>query len=203
MVLLLWAQNPSPLLRDLRAGFERSYRVHVEPDGGVPFDYRLTTKCEPLKKGGKAVPDRRQLSIRLSDYRTTADGHTLRTPKLGGGEMPIEATGIPGGLNISGPMGRIWLPLLAWALPDEAEVGKEFTFPPAALDSGMSFGGTGLRHEKERGRTLVDFHGVVLRDGKSIGKLEMTIWVDGKGWPSEATGSLVSADGTTQFTLKS
>lgn len=203
MIFLLWAQDPSHLARDLRVGFERSYRVHVEPDNGAPFDYRLSTKCEPLKKGDKAVPDRRQLSISLGDYRTRANDRTVHTAKLGAGVLPIEATGLPEGLNISGPMGRIWLPLLAWALPANAEAEKEFTFNPMALDSGLSFGGTGVVHKAEHNRIPMDFHGSILRDGKPIGKLEMTIELDAKAWPLKANGTLVSGDGTTEFTLKS
>lgn len=185
----------APIVRDLRAGLERRYRVEVARDGGDRFSYRLRIKVTKTKvpKGSTAEP---RLDVRLTDYRSVVGGHTIKMGLAGGGLMPVEPSGLPGGFSIAGPQGPTWLPLLSLYVPGGEEDG-EFPVLPVEVGGGLKFSGKGTR-AKER----FDVAAEMTREGKSLGTLTFGASLDRQGWPTKADGTLVSADGTTRFTLE-
>ena len=145
-----------------------------------------------VPKGQRGEP---RFDVRLTDYRATSGGHTVSMRSMGGGEMTVEPTGLPGGLNVSGPQGPVWLPLVSFYLPGEQ---SEFEVTRIDLGGGLSMVGKGKRGEK----SSFDVATVLSREGKELGKLTFGATLDGQGWPTKAEGTLVSADGTMRFTVE-
>lgn len=191
MVHALIVLAPPPV-RDLRPGLERKYRVSIVRAGGDEYAYRLRAKVAETKepKGEKGAL---RLDLRLTDYRATVSERRVSQGLIGGGLMPLEPTGLPGGLSIVGPQGPIWLPLLSLYLPTQ----DDFTVPKIDL-GGVSLAGKGKIGEKGR----IEIDGTISRDDRELGKLTLATSLDAKGWPLKAEGSLVSADGTYRFTLE-
>ena len=189
-LLLVLAAPPA---RNLSTGLERRYRVSVVREGGDEFRYRLQTKVAPQKTAtGK------DLELTLTDYQGVVDGRKIHVGRLGGGLLPIAATGMPSGLNVTGPQGPMWLPLVAFYLPGITQEGP-FDLPDVGLDGGLVLGGKGEYAEKKT--RMVVLTATLSRSEKPLGTLAVATTIDDAGWPQKSEGTLVSADGTTRFTL--
>lgn len=184
----------APLVRDVRPGVERRYRVEVVQDSGDRYAYRLRARVVETKlpKGGKGEL---KLDLRLTDYRATIGEQKVSSPLVGGGEMGIEPTGLPSGLNIAGPQGPIWLPLLAFYLPALDEDG-DVSVPKTDV-SGLVLAGKGTWK-----RPRLDLDTTLAFGDRTLGKLTLATTLDKAGWPQKAEGSLVSADGTYRFAVE-
>lgn len=183
-----------PLVRDLKPGTERRYRVTVEQEAGDRYAYRLRAKIVTPKvpKGAKAEI---RLDLRLTDYKATLGGQKVSARLVGGGEMALEANGLPSGLNVAGPQGPIWLPVLALYLPALDEDG-DVAVPNTDL-SGLTLAGKGTWK-----RPRLDLDTTLSFKDKALGKLTLGTELDKAGWPKKSEGKLVSADGTYRFTLE-
>gem|GEM_PF-5303259 len=184
----------APLVREVRPGVERRYRVEMVQNSGDRFSYRLRARVVETKvpKGGKGEL---KLDLRLTDYHATIGEQKVASPLVGGGEMGIEPTGLPSGLSIAGPQGPIWLPLLAFYLPALDEDG-DVTVPKTDV-SGLELAGKGSWK-----RPRLDLDTTLAFAEKTLGKLTIGTTLDKAGWPQKAEGSLVSADGTYHFTVE-
>lgn len=181
------------LVRDLRPRVERRYRVKVDSDMGTGFAYRIAFKVV----GGKAAES--NLEMKLSDYRATFEGHEIKNAKLGAGVLGITAFGLPTGLDISGPQGPFWIPLLSLYFPDTKEDG-ESPLEKTTVGTGLSLEGKAMLSRKD-GKATVVVDGSIVRQSKPLGKLTVTTLLNSDGWPRKSEGTLVSADGTYHFTL--
>ncbi|RYG21297.1 hypothetical protein EON82_19080 [bacterium] len=197
LLAALVLQDPAPL-RDLRAGPERRYRVRVEIEGRESFTYRLGLKIVGGKLAAKSAEPR--LEIKLTDYRANVEGREAKTAKLGGGVLGLPTAGLPEGIDISGPQGPFWLPLLSLYLPDGPEDGdspivKNVIGPNLRLEGKATFA-------RKDGKGSVALDASIFREGRPLGKFATTTSLDRDGWPRKAEGTLVSADGTYRFTLE-
>ena len=139
-----------------------------------------------------------KLDLRLTDYRATMQGQSLRAALVGGGEMAADPTGLPNGLNVTGPQGPVWLPLLLFYFPG----GEDGPFDVARtpVGAGLDLAGKGTLATKG-GRARVAIEATLVASGRSYGTLTLEVALDREGWPERGEGKLVSADGTTGFTL--
>ena len=175
----------------------------VEQDAGDRYAYRLRLRIvrpkspKPIK--GEAPPEEQPLKIemRLTDYRATLSGQKVSAGMIGGGETPYGTNGLPGALNMAGPSGPIWIPLLSLYLPPE-EGG--FKIPAFEVGTGMTFTGEGTAVRKD-GALTIEMEGGFLSDGRELGRMTMKTLLDREGWPASAEGELVNGDGTYRFTL--
>lgn len=202
-LLLAFAVAQAPLARDVRAGVERKYRVAIDQEGGDHYAYRLRLRMVKPKVPKGMTPNEgsaaTRLDLRLTDYRATMDEQKVSAPFVGGGEMPLEGSGLPGGLNVTGPSGPVWLPLLAFYLPSGGKEG-EFAIAKVAVGPGLDLAGKGTA-SRGGGRLRLDLDAALVAEGQEMGKLTISTTLDGAGWPEKAEGKLVSADGTFRFTL--
>ena len=202
-LLLAFAFGQAPFVRESRPGTERKYRVKMEQDGGDRFEYRLRAKVVRPKVPKGAVLDKegketRLLELRLGDYRATIAGQKVSAASMGGGQMPLEETGLPGGLDVTGPSGPVWLPLLALYFPGVRE--GEFTMPRIAVGSGYSLSGGG-KASLDGGKVRIDVEGTFSSGDQTTGKLTLSTTLDRAGWPERSEGTFVGRDGTYRFTL--
>jgi hypothetical protein len=198
MLLASTLQDAAPV-RDLRPGVEHRYRAKIEVGSGDRFSYRITFKIVGAKAGpAEAVEPK--LEMKLSDYRATVQGHEVKNAKMGGGVLSLGAIGLPTGLDISGPQGPFWLPLIALYLPDAKEEG-DYPIGKALVGPGLSLEGKSTLSRKDK-KASVTLDASVVRDAKPLGKLTVATLLDSNGWPRKAEGTLVSADGTYRFTLE-
>ena len=197
-LLAVLALQDSVPLRTVRAGTERRYRVKVQIEGREGFSYRRGLKVVGGKLAEKAAEPR--LEMKLTDYRATLEGRAVKTAKLGGGVLGLPAEGLPEGIDVSGPQGPFWLPLLAFYLPGGKEDGESL-IAKNTIGPNLSLDGKATLSHKDR-RVAVALDASILREGKDLGKLTLSAELDREGWPTKAGGTLISADGTYHFTLE-
>lgn len=196
-----------PPAREMREGLERKYRITVEQEAGDRYAYRLRARMTApavakLPKGmeppkGQAAPQGGLvLDLRLTDYRATIGEQTVTSALIGGGQMGMEPNGLPKGLNVTGPQGPVWLPLLAFYLPAPGDDGK-FNVPATPVAPGLDLVGNGTFAKGH-----YDLQGSLQSGGTSLGKLTISATLDASGWPTKAEGALVSEDGTYRFKVE-
>lgn len=206
--MTLIAAMQEPLVREMRVGLERKYRVSVQQEAGDQYGYRLkvlVVKPESAKLGAAPKlpqtpaipPGELHLELRLTDYRATTVGQTVSSPFIGGGEMTVEPTGLPKGLNVTGPQGPVWLPLLSFYFP--AGEGA-FEIARIPVGGGLEMTGKGTL-SKAKGAAQVEIAASFVAGDRTIGKLTISTRLDGSNWPDKASGTFVSEDGTYHFTL--
>lgn len=172
----------------------------VEEDNGNMFRYRLNLKVvTPKTETGK--PTETKLELKLSDYRATVSEQTISLRTVGGGMLDVAPTGLPLGLEIVGPQGPIWLPMLAFYYPDTAEDG-DFSVAKTQVGSGIDLIGTGTLSHPDKKKPALSFEMSLIRGQQVMGKVSLTTTLDDKGWPQKVDGTLKSADGTYHFTLQ-
>ncbi len=200
LITLLVLQTPAlkAPARDLHNGLTRNYRVTIEQDGGDEFSYRLGMKIVvPKSPIGKDVETK--LELKLTNYKATVSGQQVSVGKMGGGVLELGSTGLPLGLEIAGPQGPVWLPMLAFYYPSAHEDG-DFLIDRIQVGTGIFMTGTGtLSHPG--GKAAISFEMSLLRGDAPLGKVLLSASLDDKGWPRKAEGTLKSADGTYRFTL--
>lgn len=198
LLAALALQDAGPV-RDLRPGVEHRYRVKIEAGAESRYSYRIALKVTGVKAAVQKETEPK-LEMKLSDYQASVGGHEVKNAKMGGGVLNLGAIGLPSGLDISGPQGPFWLPLLSLYLPDAKEDG-EYPIGTANIGPGISLEGrTVLSHKDKKATVTIDAS--VVRESKLLGKLTLTTQLGPDGWPRKAEGTLVSADGTHHFTLE-
>ena len=197
---LLYALDPTPLVRTYRSGLERVYHVSVEQDAGNRYAYRLRLRIVRPKTTQGETPSETshaKLEMRLTDYRASLSGLKVKAATIGGGATAFESNGLPEALNVGGPTGPIWFPLLSLYLPSEK---GEFKIPPLDVGTGLTFTGEGTAVRKD-GTVTITTEGGFLLDGREMGRLGMTTVLDSEGWPTRAEGKLENGDGVYRFTV--
>ena len=205
IALLLAVVFDAPPVRTMRAGLERKYRVTVVQEAGDRFEYRLRARVSApvapklpkikLPKGASPPLETLLLDLRLADYRATVGERKISAPLIGGGQMDVAPNGLPVGLNVTGPLGPVWLPVLAFYLPASGEDGK-FTVPSTPVAPGLDLLGKGTI-----GKGRFDLEGTFQAGAATLARLTLATTLDREGWPVKAEGTLVSEDGTYRFTL--
>lgn len=187
------------LVRTLKPGLERRYRAHVKSESGDEYAVRIGAKVvsskAPLAKGSPI-----RLELRFTDYRATIDEQKLNSRSVGGGQLEIGPSDLPAGLVVAGPQGPIWLPLVSLYLPDLEKEG-DFSITPTSVGGSLQLEGKGTL-AKRSGHVTVHLDGALTNATKKLGTLTVDTTFDGQGWPEQAEGTMVSADGTYHFTLK-
>ncbi len=200
--MTLLAAVEDPFVREMRADLERKYRVEVTQEAGDRYEYRLRMRVvtPKLPAGAKigANTDLR-LEVRLTDYRATMEGHKVSANMIGGGEMTVDPTGLPNGVNVTGPQGPVWLPVLSFYFPGGDEGPSDIFRVP--VGGRLEMGGKGA-FSRVKGAARMELETSLAASGHTFGKLTISTKLDREGWPERATGTFVSADGTYHFKLE-
>ena len=188
--------------REMRVGLERKYRVSVEQEAGDRYAYRLRVRVIkptlPKIEGSKTPDPSLRLEIRLTDYRATLNEQGVSAPFIGGGEMEIDPTGLPHGIDVTGLLGPVWLPVLSFYRPVEEGA---FDVSHVSVGSGLELVGKGVLAKKE-GKPMIDLNARLTAGAREFGKLNLSTRLDGGGWPERAEGTFISADGTYHLKLE-